>query len=49
MLAFKVIYKDLKEYAYGSYLRDAKRGRNPSRSHGHFGLHVLLKLFYLDF
>jgi len=29
---FKLIYKDSKKYAYGSYLRDAKRGRNSSRN-----------------
>jgi len=29
-----------------SYLPDVKRGHNPSRNHGRFGLHVLLKLFF---
>jgi len=36
----------LNKYAYGSYLRDVKRERNPSRKYGRFGLHVSLKLFF---
>jgi len=34
--------------SYVSYLRDVKRGRNPSRKHGCFGLHVSLKLFFSE-
>ena len=43
---FKVICKDSKKWVYVSYLRDVKRGRNPSQKHGLFGLHVSLKMFF---
>jgi len=33
---------------YVLYLRDTKRGRNPSRKQGRFWVHVSLKLFFLE-
>jgi len=40
---------DSKKMSYVGYLRDVKRGCNPSRKYGHFGLHVSSKLFFLFF
>jgi len=48
VLVFEMMYKDSKKYAFVSYLRDVKRGRNPRGKYGHFGVHVSLKLFFLD-